>query len=505
MRIGLVALLQESNTFLREPTSLDRFEQDLLAEGEEVRRRLAGTHHEVGGFFEGLAEAGVEAVPVFAARALPFGVVTAEAFAALLGRMFAALDRAVPLDGVLVAPHGATVSAAHPDADGHWLSELRARLGPRVPIIGTLDPHANLSPRMTAACNALVAYRTNPHLDQKQRGRDAAALLVQTLRGEVRPTMAAAFPPLAINIECQLTSEPPCLPLYQLADEMLRRPGVLSDSILLGFPYADVAEMGSSVLVVTNDDVVLARDLANELASHLWQRRHEFVGRLTGVAEAVERAAGLDGPVCLLDMGDNVGGGSPGDGTVLAHALRERGVGPAFVCLSDPRSVAEAEAAGVGAEVRLRSGGKTDDLHGSPLEGTFTVLGLHDGRFEEPEARHGGFRTFDQGRTAVVRGGDGLTLMLTSRRMTPFSLRQLTTFGVDPAAFRVLVAKGVHAPVAAYAPVCRHLLRVNTPGVTTADLAALDFRHRRRPLFPFEPEAAWGPPIPFANPARPSL
>ena len=124
MRVGIIALLQESNTFLREPTTLARFEEDLLADGEEVRRRLAGTHHEVGGFFEGLAAAGAEAVPVFAARALPFGVVTAEAFAALLARMFAALDRAGPLDGVLVAPHGATVSGSHPDADGHWLSEL---------------------------------------------------------------------------------------------------------------------------------------------------------------------------------------------------------------------------------------------------------------------------------------------------------------------------------------------------------------------------------------------
>jgi microcystin degradation protein MlrC len=493
MRVGIIALLQESNTFLREPTTFEKFEQDLLAEGEEVRRRLAGTHHEVGGFFEGLTTAGAVAVPVFAARALPFGVVTAEAFAALLGRMFAALDRAGPLDGVLVAPHGATVSASHPDADGHWLAELRVRLGPCVPVVGTLDPHANLSTRMVAACDALVAYRTNPHLDQQQRGRDAAVLLVRTLKGEVRPTMAAAFPPLAINIECQLTSEPPCLPLYQLADEMLHRPGVLSDSVLLGFPYADVAEMGSSVLVVTDNDAALARSLANELGAHLWQRRHEFVGRLVGVTETVGRAATLDGPVCLLDMGDNVGGGSPGDGSVLAHALRERAVLPAFVCLFDPGSVAEAEAAGVGQEVRLRTGGKTDDLHGPPVEGTFRVLGLHDGRFEEPAPRHGGFRTFDQGRTAVVRGGDGLTVMLTSRRMAPFSLRQLTAFGVDPAAFRVLVAKGVHAPVAAYAPVCRHLVRVNTPGVTTADLGALDFRHRRRPLFPFEADAAWEP------------
>ena len=113
-------------------------------------------------------------------------------------------------------------------------------------------------------------------------------------------------------------------------------------------------------------------------------------------------------------------------------------------------------------------------------------MGRSDGKFEETEVRHGGIRRFDQGPTAVVRTDTGLTVILTTNRMAPFSLNQVTSCGLDPAAFRVLLAKGVHAPVAAYAPVCKHLIRVNTPGVTTADMRALDYRHRRRPLFPFE-------------------
>jgi microcystin degradation protein MlrC len=192
-------------------------------------------------------------------------------------------------------------------------------------------------------------------------------------------------------------------------------------------------------------------------------------------------------------MGDNVGGGSPGDGTVLAHALHARRLGESFVCLFDPAAVAAAEAAGVGQEGRLLVGGKTDRLHGEPLEATFRVQALHDGRFEEPQPSHGGFRSFDQGRTAVVRADSGLTVMLTSRRMAPFSLCQLTGCGVEPQAFRVLVAKGVNAPVAAYSPVCQHFLRVNTPGVTTADMTRLEFKNRRKPMFPFEPDMVWRP------------
>jgi microcystin degradation protein MlrC len=495
MRVGIVALLQESNTFLDGRTTLAHFEQDLLLEGEAIRQRLAGAYHEIGGFFAGLDAADLEAVPVFAARALPFGVLTAEALAGLMDRLQAALERTGPLDGLLVAPHGATVSEAVPDVDGYWLTLLRLRFGSRFPIIGTLDLHANVSAAMVAACDALIAYRTNPHLDQRQRGIDAARLMARTLRGEVRPVMAAALPPVAINIVSQATAEAPCRDVYAEADRMLEQPGVLSNSVLLGFPYADVAEMGAAVLVVTDGDVPRAQQLAGELADFWWQRRQAFAPPLLGVEEAVAQAAALEGPVCLLDMGDNVGGGSPGDGTILAHALHARRLAPAFVCLADPDSVVQATAAGVGGRLRLALGGKTDRRHGEPLLAEVTVRGLSAGRFEEPEARHGGFVSFDQGPTAVVETDAGLTVMLTTRRMTPFSLRQLTSAGLEPKRFRVLVAKGVNAPLAAYAPVCRHLLKVDTPGVTSADLGRLEYRQRRRPMFPFEPDATYTPLI----------
>src|SRR5437764_10909200 len=162
--------------------------------------------------------------------------------------LFGQLDQAGKLDGVLVAPHGATVSQTYQDVDGHWLSELRRRVGPDVPIIGTLDPHANLSPAMVKAATALIAYRTNPHLDQRARGIDAARMMIDTVRGKLRPTMAAAFPPLAINIEKQHTAEEPCLSAYRFAAEQLNHEKLLMNSIVLVLPYAAVAGMGSSVM-----------------------------------------------------------------------------------------------------------------------------------------------------------------------------------------------------------------------------------------------------------------
>jgi microcystin degradation protein MlrC len=348
---------------------------------------------------------------------------------------------------------------------------------------------------MSASADAWFAYRTNPHLDQRNTGIKAARLLARTLRGEVRPTTAAAFPPLVVNIEAQATAESPCRELAAVADDIRSRPGVLVVTVLLGFPYADVPEMGAALTVTTDGSPGLARRYAAELAGWWWGRREAFGGKLISVSEAVARAAVEPAPVCLLDMGDNIGGGGPADSTILAHELIRQRVGPAFVCLNDPEAVAACAALSVGGSGTLAVGGKTDDRHGAPITATFTVRGLFNGVFEETEARHGGLRRYEQGPTAVVVSDSGLTVMLTSRRTAPFSLRQLTAFGVDPARFRVLVAKGVHAPVAAYAPVCRTLIRTNTPGVTSADLSHFEFRRRRRPLYPFEADARWTPNV----------
>ncbi|MDP6059848.1 MAG: M81 family metallopeptidase, partial [Pirellulaceae bacterium] len=304
MRVGIISIQHESNTFIRTPTDLAQFRQDMLATGAEVRDRFQHTHHEVGGFLKGLDEAGVDAVPILAARALPSGAIQTDALAALLEMMGAGLDHAGRLDGLLVAPHGAAVCTAQRDMDGHWLGLLRRRLGPQLPMVCTLDPHANLSQRMIEACTATLAYRTNPHLDQRQCGLEAARLLVRTLRGEIHPTQACALPPIAINITSQATDEVPCRPIYELADDMLKRPGVLSNSIILGFPYADVEEMGSAFIVVTDNDPSWAQACADELASYLLAHRSAFGSQLIEVDDAIDQALQADGPVCLLDMGD---------------------------------------------------------------------------------------------------------------------------------------------------------------------------------------------------------
>ena len=491
MRVGIICLMQESNTFLSKTTEFQNFVDDLFLKRNEIRDKMENAHHEVGGFFEGLYVEGIEAVPIFAARALPYGTISKKAFDQLLESLFLLVEQAGPLEGYLVAPHGATVSEEYPDADGFWLSELRNMVGDEKPIIGTLDLHANLTKRMIESTDALIAYRTNPHLDQRDRGVEAAEMMVKMLRGEINPCQKTVFPPFIMNIEKQCTTETPCKELYELAEKLRERDGILSISILQGFPYADVSEMGSALLAISDGDDGSAEKVLEELSEQLWNSRSQFDGAGVDLETAMESLKKITGRTCLLDMGDNVGGGSPADGTLLAQALITHLVERSFVCLYDPHATELACRAGIGQSVMLQIGGKTDSNHGTPITAEVKVRGIYSGKFEEKQPRHGGFSRFDQGKTAVVENNSGLTVMLTTKRMAPFSLEQLYSCGLNPEDFDVLVAKGVNSPLAAYQEVCSHFIRVDTPGVTSANLDYFDYQFRRRPMYPFEKDFDW--------------
>ncbi|HRJ72713.1 MAG TPA: M81 family metallopeptidase [Terrimicrobiaceae bacterium] len=486
-RVGIIAISHESNTFIETPTTLADFERTLFLTGEEVRTQFGAAHHELSGFFQALAESEIDAVPIIFAQTAPWGVVSDEALDVIWQRTCDGLLAAGPLDGILAAPHGAAVNASRPDMDGWWLGELRRWIGPDTPLIATMDPHVNLSAAMVAACDALIAYRQNPHLDQRDRGIEAANLMIRTLRGEIRPVMAAAFPPIAINIERQLTSAEPMLSVTRELDAVRALPGILTASIALGFPYADVSDLGSAFVVVSDGNAGLARQQADRLESWLTENRERFRGEMIPPEVALDQARNAPKPVGLLDMGDNLGGGAPGDSTVLARLCRERNIRNVFLPVPDAESAAAARAAGVGARLRLKIGGKLSMSPEPPLEVDATVVSLHDGLYHETKARHGGKTRGDMGPTAIVRTEDGFTIMLTTRRGGPNnSAEPLRACGLQAADFDFLIIRGVHAPIGAYAELCPTLIRVNTPGVTSADMETLSYHHRRKPLFPFE-------------------
>ena len=491
-RIGVMGFIHESNTFSVTPTTYEHFEQISLTRGKELIERWTGGNHELSGFLEGAESNGLEPVPLVAAFAMPSGAVVRETFEAIAEQTIDALKAAMPVDGLYLGLHGATVSEEFPDADGEMARRLREVVGPDVPVVMTLDLHANVSPGMVANADATTIYRSNPHLDQKARGLEAASLLGRTLRGEIRPVQALECPPLIISIAKQYTDEDPAKGLYEDVESVLKWPGILSASVAMGFYYADVEEMGATFLAVADHDRDLARKAARWMAQRAWDRREEFQAELPSAAEAVAMAMeAAEAPVVLLDIGDNVGGGSPGDSTLILAEIVAQKASNAMVVLFDAESVARCVEAGVRNPVNLQVGGKTDGRHGSPVSVQGRVRMISDGIFQEPEVRHGGWGSFDQGVTAVVETPEQHTLILTSVKMAPVSLEQVKSQGVKPESKKILVAKGVIAPRAAYNPVAARTILVDTPGATCVNPAGFTFHHRRRPIYPLELEAQY--------------
>jgi microcystin degradation protein MlrC len=486
MRIAVAGFVHESNTFNPLRTDRAAFAAQGFATGPALCEEWRDAHHEVGGFLEAAAAEGFEAVPLLMAWATPAGPVTDAAFKEITAALQGALQKARP-DGLLLALHGAMVAESYPDADGEVLARLRLAIGPDLPVAVTLDLHGNVSQRLLDHCDLAVAYRTCPHVDQRECGRRAAALLVRRLRGEVRPCQALAKPPMILNIMAHDTSREPLRSFMEAARALERKPGILAASLLPGFAYADVPQMGPSVLVVSDGDPALARREADALAGALWQARHAFAPALPDAAEAVRLALNAERrPVVLVETGDNVGGGSAGDGTFVLAELLRQGATDSVVCLYAPDEVRLCQAAGTGKEVALTVGGKVDRLHGDPVAVTGRVCRLHDGTYVETAVRHGGKRVNHMGPTALVELPGGNLLVLTTLRHPPFSLGALTCLGIEPHQQRILVVKAAIAYKAAYAPVAGTVIEADTPGLTAVNPARFAYGHVRRPLFPLD-------------------
>jgi microcystin degradation protein MlrC len=492
MKVTLLGFLHESNTFLSAATRYEDFARASLTHDDAMLKRWTGAHHELGGMIAGCGEARLTVAGGMATFAIPSGTIEAEAYEQLAGELIAALTRTFPVQGLLVALHGATVSEKYPDADGEMLRRIREVTGPDLPIIVTLDLHANISAGMIRNSNAIICYRSNPHLDQYERGREAALLMGRTLRGEVRPVQAIAAPPMVIQISSQYTAEEPASLLYESVQTAMKEPSILSASVAMGFYYSDVAEMGASFLAVADGDVALAQHTANQMAQRAWQMRERFCRALPDAASAIAEAlSSTESPVVLLDIGDNVGGGSPADSTILFHEVQKQGAKNALVVLYDPEAVSRCLTAGVRKAVELEVGGKTDRQHGAPVPIRGFVKTLSDGRFVETQIRHGGWGGGDQGITAVVETEEDHTVVLTSERMSPMSLEQLISLGIHPERKDILIVKGVVAPRAAYEPIAGKFILVGTPGVTADDPSTFAYKHRRVPLYPMEKNAAF--------------
>lgn len=482
-KIALFGIYHESNTFIDKPTTIEDFRNGHWVKGNEVFKEYRDSFHEIGGMIEEVGRHNMEIIPLSFAEATPGGIVSASTYEILLGELREQLSKVIPVDGCLVALHGAAVSEDHADMDGHLLSVIRELVGEHVPIVGTLDPHANVSERMVAVTDALISYKTNPHIDQRETGKKAAALIVRIIKGEVKPVQFLCLSPVAISIEQQHTGSEPCLSLYKYVDEIIKKENLLDISINLGFPYADVKEMGTSFVILQNENIHRHNSASQQqLEAYMRTNQDKFVGSRKRIDEVLPLIEASEKPVLLLDMGDNIGGGAPGNSLYLLIFFEKHRIFKTFFCIYEPDAV-QFLLKGESREFLELS---LSDSNGNKFKVSVRVLDIVDGRFSESIPRHGGQVNYNMGTTAIVQTLNGNTVMLMSNRVPPFSLQQITAFGLRPEDFEVVVAKGVIAPIAAYAPVCKTIFQVDTPGHTQANMTSFVYKNRRKPMLPFE-------------------
>ncbi len=343
---------------------------------------------------------------------------------------------------------------------------------------------------MISAVNAIIGYDTYPHVDFRERGEEAGDLLARMLdeTRPVRPVMRLVNVPVIPHLLQQFTGARPMKRIMNAVRREEVRTNVLWASAFGGFAWADVPHNGLSILVGTDDDPEGATELVRALALVAWQQRKKLVEAITATpSDAVKTALTVrKGPVVLVDTGDNVGAGSPGDYPTMLRELIAAEATDALVLLADPHAVARAIEIGVRGEGTIQLGGKVDPRFGEPVEAHCCVRMISDGIYTNIGEMRDGI-TDDMGRTVVV-DLNGITVVATERKTPMWNLQQLRSIGIEPTRLKIIVVKAAIAHRAAYDPIASQTIYVASPGITALDISSFDYEHVRHPVLPLDAE-----------------
>ncbi len=490
MRIAIGGISHETSTFAKTRTTVADFADGFgLFRGPAILERFRGSNICAGGFIDGAVKHGFELVPLLWGFAYPSGLITAAAYAELKHEFLQGLrhEQAArgPVDGVLLDQHGAMVVEGVDDADADFIEAVREVVGPNCPIVVTFDLHGNHSARRTAAATAICGFDTYPHIDMAERGREAADLIVRTIRGEIAPTMAFRAIPMFWSAPCQITAHPPMNAAMARVFELERRPGILSVTLATGFPWSDVSNMGASVIVVADGEAALAEQTAQEMHDWVYERRAQWHRPPLAVTEALRQGERIGKfPIILADHADNTGGGAPGDSTEILRTFIERGLHEALLLyIVDPDAIAQAQAAGVGAVIDVLVGGKSDPIQGPPVPMRATVRALSQGDFRYDGPMYAGL-TGNMGPSAWLEQ-DGVHVVVVTAHEQPLGPAFSHSLGIDCRAMKYIAVKSAVHFRASFEPFAGSIFNVDAAAIHTHDFASLKYA-KRQPMYPVD-------------------
>jgi microcystin degradation protein MlrC len=489
MKIAIGSLMQETNTFAPVKTTLETFRAYYLLYGDELFTGYNDARVEVPGFIDVLREANVEIAPLIAGFAAASGVLTRPTFDQLVNDLIARLQAALPVDGVLLALHGAMSVEDEPDAEGEILEKVRVVVGAQMPIGVSLDLHAHVTPRMVEYATFIIGYQNYPHTDIYETGVRTARLMLDTLQGFHQPQTAIAKRPMVLSPVNARTLEGPLKKVADAAREMERSGRILHGSLFPVQPWMDIPDLGFGVIVVADKSLAEAQAAAEELANMAWAIRAECEPDLAPLNETIRIAhEAPEGLTVVGDAGDAPSGGAAADNVGVLKALLDYGADRAkrqtYLTLCDPEAVQEAVKAGIGSQITLKVGHKFSTMDGEPLAITGRVRLLAEGSYLMSGEGSTGL-TMNNGLTAVIAIGN-ISLCLRSLPAFEWDPAMYTSVGLNPRAAALLFVKSPSHFRATFGPIADRILVADTPGPTCANMRKVKFTRVTRPLYPLD-------------------
>ncbi len=489
LRIGVAMLAHETNTFADDSTGTTDYDRFDVWHGDAFFDFWKGTRLPPAGMFDAIAEWGEEMVPLYGAFAQPSGTINRDAYERLRDELLSAIKENLPMDCIALCLHGAGVAEGIDEIETDIAQQVRALVGPDVPVVGVFDLHGNVTDAMAEPLDALFGFRLYPHEDMYERGEEAVKLLPALLAGQVHPTTHIEYVPMLLPPST--TDHGPAAEANRLCEEIERRPGIVDCTVFHGFPYADVPNAGLNVVAISDGDPDAAREAASEVARWCWEHREEFRASDPIAEEAIERALAVDGgPVVINETSDNCGGGAPGDATHLLRALLEARVETScYGFIYDPEVAKQAHAAGVGATIDAELGGKHGDLGGKPLQVSGYVKSLTDGKFKLQSGFGGGWEQ-DLGPSVRLQI-EGTDVLVASAQSQVFDPEIFLLHGVDVTRYKIVALKSSQHFRAGFRSIAKEIVTADTPGITTTHVEFFERRRNRFPLWPVDPAATY--------------
>ena len=482
-KIVIASFLQETNTFSPNKTTLSDFN---FSEGNDFYLNALKEKTEVKGFISILKKEKVKIIPLMGGWAVSSGKIKKKDFKIIINKFLLSIKKIKKFDGLLLALHGSCAAEGCDSVDSYLIEKIRNIIGNKIPIMISLDLHANITRSMQKNTNAIVGYKTCPHTDIYETGKKTAELMISRLKNKIKPKTILQKLPMITQAENHLTDRGIFKKLIQKTKKYEKIPNILSVSIFAMQPWLDVKEAGWAITIVANNDDLKAKKLAKMLAEEVWSERFSFLLKLPTPSNALKYGMTIKGgPITLGEGADATMGGSTGDGLWILKSILKNKLDKqkCAVVVVDKQAVSKAIKLGLNKTIRLKIGGSLNHTYNQPINIFGKIIKISNGIFTYKGKVYTG-RTVNMGNAVVIKINN-VNLLVAEKSMPTTDPEMYRSQGIEPSKMKFVVVKSPLGLWTEYEPISKAVISVDTPGSCRADLTKLPFKKIPKSFFPF--------------------